>query len=94
MCTGQLIKFRDVHRLSLNAISDVVNFTKMLHAHYVTQAQSRVQSICTETGLSHFCQADVQKLLDCLDFGHPFEGIQSLYHLQNQMAKGSFYVVS
>ena len=40
-CLSRLLKFRDVHQLPIAAISDIVDFVKMLQ-HHVTESKSAI----------------------------------------------------
>ena len=89
MCMAQLMKFRDIHRLSLNAISDIIDFTKTLHIHYVSQVQAEIRNEYESVPLP-----DVQQLLNCADVNYPLEGIETGQHLQTHMTRDLYYVVS
>ena len=86
-CLSRLIKFRDVHRLPIAAISDIVDFAKMLHHHYVTESQTAIGRLCDTN-------ATMEQLLNCVEIDYPLAGLHSQYHLQNHMASSQFYIVS
>jgi hypothetical protein len=88
MCMAQLIKFRHVHRLTLNALSDIVQFTKVLHQHYVRHVQSEINDVYERAD----SVPDLDHLLDCVDIMHPLEGIDTEHQLQKQMLQNLFYV--
>ena len=90
-CLSQLIKFKEVHHLSQMAISDIVEFAKLLHVHYVSQAQAEIES-AYEVHAPHL--PTMQELVDCVSISHPLVGLETDYRLQAHVAKDLPYVVS
>ena len=74
VCVSHLVKFKEIHRLSQAAITDIVEFVKLLHLHYVTKAQGEIKTLF-ET--NDFQAPSMQQLLDCVESGCPLEGLES-----------------
>ena len=91
VCVSHLVKFKEIRRLSQAAITDIVEFVKLLHSHYVTKAQGEITALF-ET--NDFQAPSMQQLLDCVESGCPLEGLESQYQQRAAMTQELPYVVT
>ena len=91
VCVSHLMKFKEVHRLSQAAMTDIMEFVKLLHSHYVTKAQAGIAALFE---MNEIQPPTMQQLFDCVECEHPLKGPESHYQLCAYMAKELPYVVS